>query len=427
MRVLVVGGGGREHALCAALRRSPRLTRLYAAPGNAGIADLAECIDIAATDVVALADFAEREKIDVTVVGPESALVAGIGDRFAARGLKLFGPDQRAAEIEGSKSFTKDLCRKFKIPTAASWTFTEFDAARRFLDSVLDWPVVVKADGLAAGKGVVIARELDEALAALDRMMVAREFGDAGRKVVIEEFLKGVEASVIAIVDGRTIATLETARDHKRAYDHDRGPNTGGMGAVSPASAVTRKVLEVVESEILVPTVHGMSREGRPFKGFLYAGLMLTAGGPKVLEFNCRLGDPETQAILPRLKSDLLELILLAIDGRLADSEPIEWDPRPACSVVLASEGYPGAYATGFPINGLERLRGDPDVAVFHAGTALRNGKVVTTGGRVLAVTALGQDLARACAKAYGAVTQLSFQGAFYRTDIGRAEREPRS
>lgn len=424
MRVLVVGGGGREHALCASLARSPRLTRLFAAPGNAGIAALAECVDLAATDVAGLLAFAERESIDLTVVGPEAPLVAGIVDAFRAAGKKIFGPTAAAARIEGSKAFAKDLCRRYHIPTGSFRVFKDADSARRHVALLEQYPVVLKADGLAAGKGVVIAKGRAEAEAAIDSMMVAKEFGDAGRHLVIEEFLQGSEASVLAIVDGRTIAVLEPARDHKAAYDHDRGPNTGGMGAVSPARAVTRAILAEVEEQVLVPAVHGMARDGRPFQGFLYAGLMLTPGGPKVLEFNARLGDPETQAILPRLETDLLGLLALAVDQKLEQAGELEFDRRAACCVVLAAGGYPGAYRTGDPIEGLDLAAAEPDVQVFHAGTARKNGRVVTSGGRVLGITALGADVKTACERAYRAVGKIRFQDAMFRSDIGRAEYE---
>ena len=341
MRVLVIGGGGREHALCAAISRSEALERLYAAPGNPGMAELAEIVDLAADDLDGLLRFAREERIDLTVVGPEGPLVRGLADRFAEQGLRLFGPCASAARLEGSKAFAKELCRRHRIPTGSFQLFDRPEAARESLREHPFFPVVIKADGLAAGKGVIIARDRAEAQGAVDSMMVEGRFGEAGTRIVIEEFLAGTEASVLAIVDGRTIQLLESARDHKPALDYDRGPNTGGMGAVSPARSVTPKILSQVESQILVPVVHALARDARPFKGFLYAGLMLTKSGPKVLEFNVRLGDPEAQAILPRLRSDLLATLSLAADGRLAESEPLEWDPRAACCVVLASAATP--------------------------------------------------------------------------------------
>lgn len=423
MRVLVVGSGGREHAICRSLARSSRLTKLFAAPGNAGIADTAECVDLRADDVRALASFAKRERIDLTVVGPEAPLVAGIADHFRAEGLRIFGPSAACARLEGSKSFTKELCRKSHVPTGTFRVFNDPAVARDYVDALTEYPLVIKADGLAAGKGVVIATERKEAYDAIDRFMVKQEFGDAGARVVIEEFLSGTEASVIAIVDGRTIATLEPARDHKQAFDGDRGPNTGGMGAVCPATNVSPALLRQVESQILVPVVHALAREGHRFVGFLYAGLMLTKAGPKVLEFNVRLGDPETQAILPRLKSDLLEILTLAADGKLEQSKGLEWDPRPCVSVVVASGGYPGAFDKGFPIEGL-RAAPDPDTFVFHAGTTMQHGRIVTAGGRVLCVSALGSDVADAAERAYRGVAAIQFEKAFYRTDIGKKDCE---
>ena len=424
MRVLVVGAGGREHALCHSISRSPRLEKLYAAPGNAGMAELAECVDLSVDDIEGLARFAEAEKIDLTVVGPEGPLVAGISEAFKARGLRVFGPNKHVSQLEGSKAFTKEMCRKHHIPTAASRTFDDAAAARAYIAELALYPAVVKADGLAAGKGVVIAKDRDEALAAVDAAMVDGAFGEAGKTVVIEEFLEGTEVSVIAIVDGRTFAVLETARDHKAAYDYDKGPNTGGMGTVSPSSNVDAETLRQVESTILLPTVHAMAREAKGFRGFLFAGLMLTAGGPKLLEINVRVGDPEAQAILPRMATDLLEVLDAATDGRLDEVGPIEWDPRASCCVVLASGGYPGKVETGRPIEGLKDAGALEGVTVFHAGTASRDGRVVTAGGRVLGVTALADDLEGARARAYEAVERIRFQDAYYRTDIGLTELE---
>jgi phosphoribosylamine--glycine ligase len=425
MRVLIVGGGGREHALALAIARSPRLTRLFAAPGNPGIAEVAECVDIAADDVPALVGFARENAIDLTVVGPEAPLVAGLVDALAAAGLRAFGPGKAAARLEASKAFAKDMCRRNRIPTADGRVFDDAAAALAHLEGV-SYPVVVKADGLAAGKGVVVAKDRAEAERAVHGMMKERAFGAAGARVVIEDFLAGTEASVLAICDGRTLAILEPARDHKAAYDFDRGPNTGGMGAICPTAAVTRALLRKVESEVLIPVLHAMERAGSPFKGFLYAGLMLTPSGPKVLEFNVRMGDPEAQAILPRLRTDLLELLDLAAQEKLADAPELSWDPRASCCVVLASEGYPGPIKTGVPIHGLDGSKdaARDDVFVFHAGTARRGGSIVTSGGRVLGVTALGDGVKDACEKAYAAVERIQFQGAFFRSDIGRAEIE---
>jgi phosphoribosylamine---glycine ligase len=423
MRVLVIGSGGREHALCVALARSSRLTKLFAAPGNVGIGEVAECVDLALEDVKGLLAFAKREKIDLTVVGPEGPLVLGIADAFRAAGLRIFGPTAACARLEGSKAFTKELCRKYHVPTGSFRVFHDAAAAREYIEAIDGYPLVLKADGLAAGKGVIIATEKKEALEAIERFMVTQDFGEAGARLVIEEFLSGSEASVIAIVDGRTIATLEPARDHKQAFDFDRGPNTGGMGAVCPASNVTPALLRQIESQILVPVVHALAREGHTFVGFLYAGLMLTKAGPKVLEFNVRLGDPEAQAILPRLRSDLVEILTLAADGKLDQSKGLDWDPRPCAAVVLASGGYPGTFQRGFPIDGLRDAR-ESDVFVFHAGTAIQHGRCVTAGGRVLTVSALGDDVRAACERAYRGVAAIQFQNAFYRTDIGRKDCE---
>ncbi len=423
MRVLVIGSGGREHALCAAIQRSPRLSKLFVAPGNVGMSEIAETVDIKIDDVAGLTAFAKAQAIDLTVVGPEAPLVLGIADSFHASGLKIFGPVAGAARLEGSKAFTKELCRKYHVPTGGFRIFQDANAARSYIDAIVDFPIVLKADGLAAGKGVIIAADRNEALAAIDRFMVTQDFGEAGARLVIEEFLQGSEASVIAIVDGRTIATLEAARDHKQAFDFDRGPNTGGMGAVCPASNITPAILRQVESQVFVPVVHALAREGHRFVGFLYAGLMLTKAGPKVLEFNVRLGDPEAQAILPRLRTDLLELLSLAVDGKLDQSKGLEWDPRPCCAVVIASGGYPGSFEKGYPIEGL-RDEAEEGVSVFHAGTALHHGSVVTAGGRVITVSALGTDLRQACEKAYRRVARIRFEKAFYRTDIGRKDYE---
>lgn len=424
MRVLVVGAGGREHALCHAIARSPRLEKLFAAPGNAGMSEIAECVDISADDVESLARFAALERIDLTVVGPEDPLVAGITDEFKARGLRVFGPNRAVSRLEGSKTFTKEMCRKHHIPTAASRTFDDVADARAYVADLALFPAVVKADGLAAGKGVVIAKDREQALAAIEAAMVDKVFGDAGKRVVVEEFLGGTEVSVLAIVDGKTFAVLETARDHKAAYDYDKGPNTGGMGTVSPSSSIDAETLRQVESTILLPTIHAMKREAKGYRGFLFAGLMLTAGGPKLLEINVRFGDPEAQAIFARLKTDLLEVLDAATDGRLDEIGPLEWDTRSSCCVVLASGGYPGPYETGQPIDGLKEAGALDDVTVYHAGTALREGRVVTSGGRVLGVTALGDTLDAARHRAYDAVEKIRFQDAYYRTDIGRTEIE---
>jgi len=417
MKVLVVGNGGREHALAWKLAQSPRVDEVFCAPGNAGIAQTAQCVDIGATDLERLVSFAVEMGIDLTVVGPADALCRGIVDRFEAAGLRIFGPRQQAAELEGSKIFSKRIMTQYMIPTATSRTFDDVERAKAFLQGA-DFPTVIKADGLAAGKGVFIAANFQEACAALDTCMVERKFGESGRRVLVEEFLQGEEASVLAFTDGRTIAVLPTARDYKRAYDGDEGPNTGGMGAYSPSEALTSEIMDQVVGQILVPTVHAMNREGRTYKGMLYAGLMLTKGGPKVLEFNVRFGDPETQPVLMRLRSDLVDVIEAVLDERL-DTVDLDYDERTACCVVMASDGYPGPSRFGRPIAGLDALSTGEGLQVFHAGTARKGEEIVTSGGRVLGVTALGEDLPAARERAYEAVRAIHWEGARYRSDIG--------
>ena len=418
MKVLVVGGGGREHALAWKLRRSPRVTEVYCAPGNAGIEEIAQCVDIGAGDLDRLVSFAGEMGIDLTIVGPEDPLCRGIVDRFEKAGLRVFGPRSQAAELEGSKIFSKRIMTQYMIPTAVARTFDDGERAKAFLQTC-DYPTVIKADGLAAGKGVFIAPDYDAACGAIDACMVERRFGDAGTRILIEEYLQGEEASVLAFTDGRTIAVLPTARDYKRVGDGDQGPNTGGMGAYSPAAGLTTEVMDQVVGQILVPTVHAMNREGRAYKGMLYAGLMLTKGGPKVLEFNVRFGDPEAQPVLMRLKRALVDVLDAVLDERLDEVE-LEYDERAACCVVMASEGYPGPVQLGRPIGGLDDLERGDDLQVFHAGTIRKGGDVVTSGGRVLGVTALGDDLAAARERAYGAAKRISFAGAHYRRDIAR-------
>jgi phosphoribosylamine--glycine ligase len=423
MNVLVVGQGGREHALCWKLAQSPLLQRLYCAPGNPGTAAVAQNVDIAADDLAGLARFAKENQIGLTVVGPEAPLCAGIVDVFQQQKLLCFGPTKAAAEIEGSKAFARELCRRHRIPGPGFWVYEELALARAFLDNRPDGPIVVKASGLAAGKGVAVCRNNDEARAAVADCLERRRFGDAGGKVVFEEFLTGQEVSLITLTDGRTIVPLEPARDHKAVFDGDQGPNTGGMGVITPVPILPRLFAQV-ESQIVFPTVHALNRENRRFQGFLYAGLMMTAQGPRVLEFNCRLGDPETQPLLLRLRSDLLPLLLAAAEGRLEAMEAPVWDPRVAVCVVACSEGYPGDYKKGVPIFGLDRVAVGDDLQVFHAGTSQRpGGDLLTAGGRVLAVTALGADAAAARARAYAALRQIEFAGMHYRKDIGAAAK----
>jgi len=418
MKVLVVGGGGREHALVRKLAESDRVEQVYCAPGNAGIAIDAELVPIKDSDLEGLLAFAKDEEIGLTVVGPEVPLCAGIVDLFTANDLRIFGPNQAAAELEGSKVFAKKLMQKHKIPTASFRAFSDREDAMTYLRTVLDWPVVIKADGLAAGKGVVIVHGLEDAEETITSIMDDRQFGEAGQTVVVEEFLNGEEASILAFTDGETIALLEASQDHKAARDGDRGPNTGGMGAYSPAPIVTDRVLDQVSRDILVPLVHALRKEERPYRGILYAGLMIGKGGPKVLEFNVRFGDPETQVVLARLKTDLVELMEATIDGTL-DQVELEWDPRAAMCVVMAAAGYPGTYAKGKTIHGIGDANALEDVTVFHAGTQIEGGNLVTAGGRVLGVTALGDDLAAARERAYEAVDKITWEGILYRKDIG--------
>jgi phosphoribosylamine---glycine ligase len=426
MKVLVVGNGGREHALAWKIAQSPRVERVFVAPGNAGTAREAQCenVPIPADDIPALVKFAKSGGIDLTVVGPEAPLVAGIVDVFQREKLRVFGPSKAAAQLEGSKVFCKNLLHGADVPSAEYRVFRDADSATRYVMDRFNAdeqsvPVVVKADGLAAGKGVIVCSTRRDALEAIDRIARQREFGAAGKQLLIEERLDGQEASVLALTDGRTILTLPPAQDHKRAHDGDTGPNTGGMGAYCPAPLVDERMMRWVEEHILVPTVHAMKRSRQPFSGVLYAGIMVTpAQGPKVLEYNVRLGDPECQPLLLRLKSDIVELIEATIDGKLDEVKPPEWDPRPSVCVVMASEGYPGEYETGRPIRGLDEAAAVPDVKVFHSGTALVDGQVVTAGGRVLAVTALGNTIASAKLQAYTAVKCIRWQGAWCRKDI---------
>ena len=424
MKILVIGSGGREHAIVWKLAQSPKAEKIYCAPGNAGISEIAECVPIGATDLKALADFAQEKQIDLTVVGMDDPLVMGVVDEFESRGLRVFGPRKNAAIIEGSKVFSKDLMQKYGIPTALYKVFDEPEAAKAFLQENDKWPMVLKADGLALGKGVLICNTREEALAGVDEIMVDKKFGQAGCQMVVEEFLTGQEVSVLSFCDGEHLVPMVSAQDHKRAFDNDQGLNTGGMGTFSPSRYYTKELAEAAKKTIFEPTVKAMQAEGRPFKGVLYFGLMLTADGPKVLEYNCRFGDPETQVILPRLKSDLVTIFEACIDGTLAELEEqggIVWDDGACVCVVLASGGYPVSYKKGFPIEGLHALDDDEDFIIFHAGTKrAEDGQIVTSGGRVLGVTCRGEDLDDAIRKVYSRIDEVTFEGAFYRHDIGR-------
>jgi phosphoribosylamine--glycine ligase len=417
MRILVVGSGGREHALVWAIAASPLCDALYCAPGNAGIAREATCVPIKADAIDAIVAFASREAIDFVVIGPEGPLVAGLADRLAEAGIKAFGPSARAAALEGSKGFMKDLCRRAGVPSAAYQRFTDAEAAKAYIRKH-GAPIVVKADGLAAGKGVVVARSKEEALGAIDEIMLQRRFGAAGQEVVIEEFLEGEEASFLALVDGEVALPLATAQDHKPVGDGDTGPNTGGMGAYSPAPVVTPALAEEVMARIIRPTVAAMRAEGRPFKGVLYAGLMITREGPRLLEFNTRFGDPECQALLIRLRSDLLPALIAAADGMLGNFD-LRWYDEPSLCVVMAAKGYPGEPKTGGTIAGLDAAGAIPGVVVFHAGTSLRDGHIVASGGRVLGVTARAPTLAEAQRRAYAAIDKIEWADGFCRRDIG--------
>jgi len=419
MNILIIGGGGREHALAWKTAQSARVQKVYVAPGNAGTAHEPKCenVAIAAEDVDGLLNFAQGNKIDLTIVGPEAPLVLGVVDRFRAAGLRCFGPVQAAAQLEGSKAFAKDFLARHNIPTAAYGYFTDVAAAEVFIRK-MGAPIVIKADGLAAGKGVIIAASVGEALAAVRDMLADNVFGEAGHRVVVEEFLQGEEASFIVMADGAHVLALATSQDHKRVGNGDTGPNTGGMGAYSPAPVITPEIHTRVMREVIEPTIRGMQTEGHPYTGFLYAGLMIdTRGNIKVLEYNCRFGDPETQPVMLRLKSDFVALIEAALDGRL-DRVSAEWDARAALGVVMAAGGYPGSYKKGDVIEGIP-VTDATQAKVFHAGTTLDNGKVVTSGGRVLCVTALGGTVAAAQQHAYEVVQQIRWNGAQYRTDIG--------
>jgi phosphoribosylamine--glycine ligase len=418
MKILVVGSGGREHALCWSIAASPLCDRLYCAPGNAGIAQVAECVAVSAEDIPAIVQFATENSIDFVVVGPEAPLVDGLVDRLKEAGIRAFGPSAAAAALEGSKGFSKDICAKYNIPTAAYGRFTDADSARAYVREQ-GAPIVVKADGLAAGKGVTVAMTEQDAIDAIDAIMVDRSFGEAGAELVIEEFMEGQEASFFALVDGENVLPLIAAQDHKRVGDGDTGPNTGGMGAYSPAPVVDEAMTARIMEEIVNPTVNAMKAEGSPYTGVLFVGLMITDQGPKVIEYNVRFGDPECQVLMMRMKSDVLPALLATADGVLDDFD-LQWYDDPAMIVVMAADGYPGSYEKGTVIGGLENATGgDEDIFVFHAGTASKDGNIVATGGRVLGVTAMGSNLKEARDKAYATVDRIDWPQGFCRRDIG--------
>ena len=420
MNILVVGSGGREHAIVSSIAKSPRAEKIYCAPGNAGIASLAECVPIGAMEFEKLADFAQEKNIDLTVIGMDDPLVGGVVDVFEARGLKVFGPRKNAAIIEGSKAFSKELMKKYHIPTASYETFTDYDAAVSYLQTV-KLPIVLKASGLALGKGVLICETLEEALAGAKQIMVDKKFGSAGDEMVIEEFLTGREVSMLSFVDGKTIKTMASAQDHKRALDGDQGLNTGGMGNFCPTPFYTKEIDDFCQKYIYQATVDALAAEGRPFTGVIFFGLMLTDEGPKVLEYNARFGDPEAQVVLPRMKTDIIDVFEACVDGKL-DEVDLEFADNACVCVVIASGGYPVSYKKGYPISGLEKFEGKDDVFCFHAGTAFNDaGQIVTSGGRVLGITATGDTLTQARHKAYEAAGWVSFQDQFMRSDIAAA------
>jgi len=418
MKVLVIGSGGREHSLVWKIKQSPKVKKIYASPGNAGIEELAEIVEIKPDDIKGLIRLAEGKNIDLTVVGPESPLVNGIVDEFEKEGLKIFGPNKFASQLEGSKVLAKQMMVKFGVPTANFKVFNEYQKAKDYVGS-LKPPIVLKADGLAQGKGVIIASSTREACGAIDLMMVDKIFGPAGARIVVEDCLVGEEASILVLSDGKNVVPLASSQDHKRVFDNDQGPNTGGMGAYSPAPVVTEEMFKRIMDEIINPTIKGMFQEGCAYKGILYAGIMITDDGPKVLEFNVRFGDPETQVILPRLKTDLVDLMEASIDGTLAKAK-LEWDEKYCLSVVLASGGYPAEYQKEKKIFGLSELKSWPDIFVFHAGTKKFGKDIVTAGGRVLNVVGLGHSIEEAIERTYKAVEQISFEGVHYRKDIGK-------
>jgi len=417
MKILIIGSGGREHVLAWKIKQSPLVKELYCAPGNGGISEIAQCVDIKADDIQALIEFVKSKQIDLTVVGPEAPLVAGIVDAFEKEGLKVFGPNREAAQLEGSKIFAKKFMHECNIPTATFHQFDEIKKAKEFLQQAM-FPLVVKADGLAAGKGVIICEDFIEAEKAIDEIMAQKIFKDAGRQILIEERLEGEEVSILAISDGNNYCLLDSSQDHKRIFDDDVGPNTGGMGAYSPAPILTEKLRKTIESRIIEPTIRGMQRNSMPFKGVLYAGLMITLEGPMVLEYNVRFGDPEAQAVIPRMKGDIVELMLASCEGWL-DKVKLSWDKRSCVCVVISSGGYPGEYETGKEIKGLREAGEMEDTIVFHTGTKKEQNKIITSGGRVLAVTSLGGGIEGAIVKVYKAVDKINFERCFFRRDIG--------
>ena len=418
MRILVVGSGGREHALVWKLKQSKSCDKIFCAPGNGGIAQIAECIDIKADDIEGLLEFAKKEKIDLTVIGPEAVLAAGIVDIFCENKLRIFGPNKAAAQLEASKVFSKELMAKYNVPTADFKIFDHPDAADKYIEKI-GAPCVVKADGLAAGKGVVVAKTVSEAKQAVALIMREKIFGDAGNKIIVEECLEGQEASILVITDSKEVVALASAQDHKRIFDNDAGPNTGGMGAYSPASVVTAELFKEILDKIIYRTIDGLAKEGIEFRGVLYAGVILTKDGPKSLEFNVRFGDPETQAILPRLKSDLFEVMLATSEGKLSRIKNLEWDNRACVCVVCTAAGYPGNYTKDEEISGFDQVAKLVDVVVFHAGTKKSGNKILSSGGRVLGVTGLGNTIKDAIIKTYTAVAKINFEGMHYRKDIG--------
>ncbi len=421
MKILIIGSGGREHTLCWKIVQSKKVDKIYAAPGNGGISDIAEIVNVKADDIKSLINFVKDNGIDLTVVGPEAPLVSGIVDEFEKNGLKIFGPTKNAALLESSKVFAKELMKKIGVPTADFKVFDNAEDALTYVKAKNTFPIVIKADGLCAGKGVIIANSQKEAEDTIKQIMEDKIFGEAGNRLIIEDCLFGEEASILVLTDGVNIIPLATSQDHKRIFDGDKGPNTGGMGAYSPTTLISEDFEKEIMEKIIVPVIASMVKEGSPYKGVLYAGIMVTEQGPSVLEFNVRFGDPETQAVLPRLKSDLVEAILASIDGTL-DRVKLEWDRRSCVSVVISSGGYPGNYQTGKEIKGLEKLKSEKDIVVFHAGTKKQDNKILTSGGRVLNVTASGDGIKEAREKVYKAIEKIHFEGMHFRRDIGNKE-----